>query len=465
MASTRTAALLCTLLIPCHVSGVTSLQAQSLSVRADSVLRAFVGTDAPGCAAAVDSAGTALYRGASGLAELEYQVPITVQTIFEAGSVSKQFTAAAVLLLEARGRLSLDDPVQKWFPELPQYEWPVTIRHLMNHTSGMRDWGSVIGLTGWPRWTASYNHDDALAIIARQRHLNYQPGSAFGYTNTGYNLMAMLVERISGESLSAFMQREFFTPLDMTSTSWRDDYTRVVRNRAQAYARRNGEWHLDMPFENVYGNGGLLTTVDDLLRWTSAVAEGRVGSPDVSQAMRTSGRFNDGRAVNYGGGIFLSPIRGVASFNHSGSTAGYRAMLAHFPEHGISAAILCNRADADGPALNIAMLRGTLPFDGPVMRQGRTLLDRPSVDPARMQDYVGTWYSEEVGNTLQTHARGDTLFLEPRPGRVTAYMPYVDDTFGEPGGPHIWFDRDGSGRTIRLHIRVARVDDMVYLRN
>jgi CubicO group peptidase (beta-lactamase class C family) len=466
MASTRTAALLCTLLIPCHVSGVTSLQAQSLPARADSVLRAFVGTDAPGCAAAVDSAGTALYRGAFGLAELEYQVPITVQTIFEAGSVSKQFTAAAVLLLEARGRLSLDDPVQKWFPELPQYEWPVTIRHLMNHTSGMRDWGSVIGLTGWPRWTASYNHDDALAIIARQRHLNYQPGSAFGYTNTGYNLMAMLVERISSESLSAFMQREFFTPLDMTSTSWRDDYTRVVRNRAQAYARRNGEWHLDMPFENVYGNGGLLTTVDDLLRWTSAVAEGRVGSPDVSQAMRTSGRFNDGRAVNYGGGIYLTPIRGVPSFNHSGSTAGYRAMLAHFPEHGISAAVLCNRADADAPALNIAMLSGAVPFRAPPPAANTTMSsNQATTAPVSISEFVGSWHSDEAGGSLQLSASGESLTMSSRPGLMRQLTAVGQDAFTAPGGVRLRFERDATGRPTRLHVTVARVADMVYLRN
>ena len=178
----RIAAFLTCLLISRITYLVSPLAGQSLTQHADSVFRAFVGADAPGCAAAVDSAGTAVYRGAFGLAELEYRIPITVQTIFEAGSVSKQVTAAAVLLLEARGKLSLDDPVQKWFPELPQYEWPVTLRHLMNHTSGMRDWGSVIGLSGWPRWTASYNHDDALAIIARQRSLNYEPGTAFGST-------------------------------------------------------------------------------------------------------------------------------------------------------------------------------------------------------------------------------------------------------------------------------------------
>ena len=440
------------------------VSAQALKSHADSVLRAFVGTNAPGCAVAIDSAGNSMYRGAFGLAELEHQIPITSNTIFEAGSVSKQFTAAAVLLLEARGKLSLDDPVQQWFPEIPQYQWPVTIRHLMLHTSGMRDWGAVMSLAGWPRWTATYNHNDALAIIARQRGLNFEPGSAFGYTNTGYNLMAMLVERITGESLNTFMQREFFTPLGMTSTSWRDDYTRVIPGRAQAYARRDGAWHLDMPFENVYGNGGLLTTAEDLLRWTRAVADGRVGSPSVGAAMRHSGRFNDGRAVNYGGGIYVSPIRGVASFNHSGATAGYRAMLAHFPDQQLSAAVLCNRADADAPGLNIAILAGNLPFVR-AQRPVPTLASPPhALDPARHGDYVGTWYSDEVGGTLRIMERDGRLHMERRPGQVGVLEPTGVERFSAPSGMSLRFERAATGVVDRLFVSVPRVNGMLYLR-
>jgi CubicO group peptidase (beta-lactamase class C family) len=450
------------LLLTCAASRVTSLQAQALVTHADSVLVAFVGTNAPGCAAAIDRAGMPLYRGAFGFAELEHRIPITIHTIFEAGSISKQFTAAAILLLEARGKLSLDDPVQKWFPEIPQYQWPITVRHLMLHTSGMRDWGSVIGLSGWPRWTASYNHDDALAIIARQRDLNFPPGTAFSYSNTGYNLMAMLVERASGESLAAFSRREFFEPLGMTHTSWRDDFTRIVPGRAQAYARRSGVWHLAMPFENVYGNGGLLTTVDDLLQWTQAVAEGRVGSPDISAAMRTPGRTNDGGEV-YGGGLYLNDIRGVPSFNHGGATAGYRAMLAHFPVQKVSAAILCNRADANAAALNLAMLTGTLPFF--------ELMNRPSprdandaVDPKRIPDYVGTWHSEEVGSSIRIFSRGDSLFMEQRPGQVSTLTSMLPDILESSGGILLTFERDSTGRVERLTLSVPRVNAMPYRR-
>jgi CubicO group peptidase (beta-lactamase class C family) len=449
-------------LVPGPVSRVPNLAAQGFKARADSVLRGFVGADAPGCAVAVDSAGSAAYRGAFGLAELEYRIPISVSTIFEAGSVSKQFTAAAVLLLEARGKLSLDDPVQKWFSEIPQYQWPVTIRHLMQHTSGMRDWGSVIGLSGWPRWTASYNHADALAIIARQRDLNYQPGTAFGYTNTGYNLMAMLVERAAGESLTAFTHREFFEPLGMTHTSWREDFSRVVPGRAQAYDRRDGAWHLDMPFEDVHGNGGLLTTVDDLLKWNAAVADGHVGTPDVSAAMRTTGRFNDGRAVNYGGGIFLSSIRGVPSFNHSGSTAGYRAMLAYFPEQRVSAAVLCNRGDANAPQLNIAMLATILPFEAPPRPAAPVVAQRYNFDRVRIPEYLGVYHSDEVGSDLRVSERAGALHLERRPGQVDPLRADGPDQFTSPGGMTLRFERDAAGEVTRLLVSVSRVSAMPY---
>src|SRR5690606_33257107 len=185
------------------------------------------------------------------------------------------------------------DAVQKWFPELPSYSAPVTIRHLMQHTSGLRDWGVMAAIAGWPRTRRAHDQSDALSIIARQRHLNHNTGERFSYTNSGYNLMAMLVERAARMPFEEFTRREFFEPLGMRSTSWRSDFTRLVPGRAQAYERQAGSWHLDMPFENVHGNGGLLTTVGDLLIWTEALSQGRIGRPVVSGQMKTMGKLND----------------------------------------------------------------------------------------------------------------------------------------------------------------------------
>ena len=174
---------------------------------------------------------------AYGMADLEHDVRNTPDTIFEAGSVSKQFTAMAVQLLAGDGKLSLDDPVRKYIPELPDYGKPLTIRHMLSHTSGLRDWGSVESIAGWPRTTREYTHAHVLEIVSRQKSLNFDPGTKWSYSNTGFNLAAIIVSRVSGMPFAEFSKQRIFAPLGMTHTSWRDDHTRIVKGRAIAYSR------------------------------------------------------------------------------------------------------------------------------------------------------------------------------------------------------------------------------------
>ena len=231
----------------------------------------------PGCSVGAAIDGATVFAGGYGVADLEHNIPITADTVFEPGSVSKQFTAAAVLLLEQQGKLSLDDPVRKYIPEVPDYGSPITIRHLIHHTSGLRDWGSVAAIAGWPRGTVARNHDDVLEIVHHQQALNYTPGAEYSYTNTGYNLLAILVDRVAGQSFAEFTREAIFAPLGMSSSSWRDDFRRIVPNRAIAYSPSGPSFTLNMPFENVHGNGGMLTTVGDLLRWNTNFTDARVG--------------------------------------------------------------------------------------------------------------------------------------------------------------------------------------------
>src|SRR5690242_17658655 len=224
--------------------------------------KAYVGP-APGCAAAVSLNGDVVFEKAFGLADLEHNVPNTAQTIFESGSVAKQFTAASLVLLQQEGKLSIDDPVRKYIPELPDYGAPLTIRHLLNHTSGIRDWGTVMSLTGAGRGDRVINQDLAFDVITHQRALDFAPGAEYSYSNSGYNLAAIIIERVAKQKFPAFIEERFLKPLGMTNSSWRDDFQRIVPGRAQAYSREgNGRpWRLNMPFMNVYGNGGMLTTV------------------------------------------------------------------------------------------------------------------------------------------------------------------------------------------------------------
>src|SRR4029077_14271276 len=262
------------------------------------------------------------------------------------GSVSKQFTATAVLLLAQEGKLSLDDPVRKYIPELPDYGSPLTVRHMLNHTSGLRDWGSVAGIAGWPRTTRVHTHAHVLEIVSRQHALNFTPGTRWSYSNTGFNLAAMIVQRVSGTPFPEFTRTRLFQPLGMTHTSWRDDYTRIVTGRPMAYAPRADGFHTLMPFEDVYGNGGLLTTVGDLLKWNENFTAPAVGDAAFVALQQQVGKFNDGKPVGYAFGLMVTTAGGQHIVEHSGSTAGYSAHLLRLPDEKISVAVLCNATTA-----------------------------------------------------------------------------------------------------------------------
>lgn len=320
--------------------------------RTDSVFARFAGTSGPGCAVGVSRAGQPVLARAYGMADLEHDVANTPVTVFEAGSVSKQLTAAATVLLALDGKLSLDDDVRKYIPELPDYGTPITIRHLLQHTSGLRDWGSVAAIGGWPRGTRTYTHAHVLDIARRQTALNYPPGTHYSYTNTGYNLQAILVERVSGMPFAEFSRTRLFEPLGLANTQWRDDYSEIVKGRAVAYRpAQGGGWRMDMPFENVHGNGGLLTTVDDLLRWTEELHTGATLGAKWKEEMHRQGRLNNGRQIEYASGLNVTDWRGLPEVSHSGATAGYRAFLARYPEQHVAVAVLCNAANANATQL------------------------------------------------------------------------------------------------------------------
>jgi CubicO group peptidase (beta-lactamase class C family) len=303
--------------------------------------------ETPGCAVGVSVGGTPVLARAFGLADLEHDVPNTPDTIFEAGSVSKQFTAAAVLLLAREGKLSLDDEVRKYIPELPEYGQRVTIRHMLNHTSGLRDWGNMAGIAGWPRTSRVHTHAHVLEIVSRQRALNFPSGTRYSYSNTGYNLSAILVSRVSGMSFADFTRTRIFEPMGMTRTSWRDDHGRIVKNRALSYeVGSKGDARTVMPFENVHGNGGLLTTVGDLLKWNEHFVKPTIGDAAFVAEQERPGRFNDGRAHGYALGLMVGQLDGVREVAHSGSTAGYRAHLSRYPDQRVSVAVLCNGSNA-----------------------------------------------------------------------------------------------------------------------
>ncbi|WP_337188815.1 serine hydrolase domain-containing protein [Phenylobacterium sp.] len=371
----------------------------------DPVFAAYTAT-APGCAVGVRRGdGSPVFR-AYGAADLERGAPITPDTIFEAGSVSKQFTAAAILLLVEDGKLSLADDIRRHLPEMPDYGRPITVDMLLSHTSGLRDWGELMALAGWPRTSRVYTHAEVLQIAARQRALNFTPGEAYSYTNTGYNLAALIVQRLSGYTLADYTRLRIFEPLGMTRTSWRDNFRRVVPGRAIAYrlvpGGGNGDvFGQDMPFENTYGHGGLLTTVGDLLTWNDALATGRLG-PTVYARMQQSPTLTGGRKIAYARGLMNLSADGRAEVSHGGATAGYRAWLARLPAERLSVALLCNRGDANPAVLGRRVVEAVAPSG----RRPDAAAPAPAAD---LQRLPGVYVDERSGGVLVIAARAGGL--------------------------------------------------------
>jgi CubicO group peptidase (beta-lactamase class C family) len=254
------------------------------------------------------------------------------------------------MLLARDGKLSLDDPVRKYIPEVPEPGGPVTIRQMLQHTSGLRDWGNLAAIAGWPRGTRLHTHAHVLDIVSRQRELNFPSGTRWSYSNSGYNLAAILASRLSGMPFADFTRTRMFEPLGMRDTSWRDDYTRILERRAIAYSERQGSFATDMPFENVHGNGGLLTTVGDLLKWNENFTKPVVGDAALVAEMQRSTRFTDGGTHEYALGLYVDTYKGVREVDHSGGTAGYRAHLSRYPDQQVSVAVLCNAGSANATA-------------------------------------------------------------------------------------------------------------------
>ena len=465
--ATRHAAGLLMLLV--LAAGALAAQTPALTpvqiARIDSAFAQYARTGSPGCALGVSRNDQVVLERAWGQAELEHAIPITPGTIFEGGSVSKQFTAAAVLLLAQDGKLSLDDNIRRWVPEVPDYGTPITIRHLLNHTSGLKDWGSIAGIGGWPRGSRIYTHAHVLEIIGRQGSLNYAPGAEYLYSNSNYNLLAIMAERVSGESLPALTKRLIFDPLGMTHTSWRDDFTRIVPGRAQAYAPAAGGWRLQMPNENVYGNSSLLTTVGDLLKWSANTTSMRVGGAAFRAEQQRTGVLNSGDPITYAAGIQMVAYAGQPEISHTGATAGYRAFLGRYPESGWAVAVLCNAANAPPGPLGHAVVDALLdrrPRPTTAAAPSATLSISPG-SSAPLESYAGRYVSAEADADFVAVVDNGRLVLTSRPNRRLVLTAAATDRFSA-GGNQVEFVRNGAGTVDGMRFSVDRARNVRFER-
>ncbi|MHC4990475.1 MAG: serine hydrolase domain-containing protein [Planctomycetota bacterium] len=312
--------------------------------RVDSLFAEWDRTTSPGCALAVIRDGRIVHARGYGMADLERSITLTPRSVFDIASTSKQFVAMCVLLLEEEGKLSLDDDLRKYFPSMPDYGEPITIRHLVHHTSGIRDYLVLMFLAGMPMEN-DYPEAQIVDLISRQKALNFAPGAEHLYSNSGYFLLGEIVHRVSGMTLGEYARRNIFEPLGMSSTQFYDDFKRVVPDRAIGYLpTEGGGFATELYLFDLVGDGGVLTTVEDLLVWDRNFYANRVGAGEQSliDRMLTPGRLANGETLGYACGLGVSTYRGLKTVSHGGAWAGYRSQLLRFPEQRFSVVVLSN---------------------------------------------------------------------------------------------------------------------------
>lgn len=412
----------------------------------DEVLSPWAGARTPGCAVGVSVDGRVDYARGVGTADLTNDVPITPRTIFHAASISKQFTAFSIGLLEARGRLSYADPVRKFIPELPSVMDAITIDQLIHHTDGLREQGQLLYLAGW-RTDDVLTEGDIMWALTRQRRLNFEPGTEVVYGNAAYNLLAVVVQRVTGRTLRQFAATEIFGPLGMSDTRFGDGYAEVVRNRASSYVRdRDGVWTY-APLNIRYGGStGLLTTVGDLLKWEQNLLDGRVGGTRLVGAMRTSGTLRDGTPVAYGHGLRLRDYRGLPMVSHDGVDAGFRSEGLLFPDQRLAIVTLCNGSTADASRIARRIADGYL---GPTATRPE-LEPVASMAPAEQAALAGTYWSEQTDEVIELRWTGTALRVA---GASVDLVPIGNDAFRPEDQPNEWRFLRASGGVQTLSIR------------
>ncbi len=361
--------------------------------------------DSPGCAVGALRNGEFAFRDAFGMANLDDGVSLTPESVFRMASVSKQFTVAAVLLAERDGLLTLDNPIRHHFPELPAWADPVTVRHLIHHTSGIRDYLTVMWLRGQGD-DAHYSDADVAGALGRLERLNFEPGSEYLYSNSGYWLLGQLLPRVSGSSLRQFAGERLLEPLGMTGSHFHDDVREVVPGRARGYRPRDGGgWELDETTLGMVGDGGLYTSVSEMAHWERMFLDPAAFGPEFLESLLRRGELSDGRLQTYAGGLVHGTHGGRAVIQHGGGFVGFRTFLLRFPEDAFAVHVLCNAASADPGALARAVADRFLP-------------PLEEADPPEVFEIEGAWWDGTTGSFVTDAADFEGRVLLDEPDRV-----------------------------------------------
>ena len=427
-----------------HIIGARDARA----LRADSVFQRFDRTDAPGCALGVYQDGKVLYARGYGMASLQNGIALSPRSVLDVGSISKQFTAMAILLLQQEGKLSLDDPIRKYIPEMPAYADKVTLRRALSQTSGLRDLYVMWGQTG-----RAFAGDtiDALRVITRSAEPNYEPGARYLYTNSGWILAAQIVYRLTGKTLAQFAEERIFRPLGMYDTRYLADASMVIPNLADSYAPRpGGGFRLARSAYDgaIMGAGAVQTTVEDFGRWLNNYDAATIGGRQILETMTTATTLNDGSPATSGAntayavGLSVGTLRGLRVISHGGSWAGFRGHFLRFPEQRYAVATFCNFSTS-GPDSLARKVAGI--YLGDQMQPDSAAMWTASLAAAphrelpveSLRSLVGVWRNDERGEVRRTRLLGDSLVATG--GERVHLVPIAGERFRAGSGIEISF--------------------------
>jgi CubicO group peptidase (beta-lactamase class C family) len=420
--------------------------------------------DSPGAAIAIVRDGDVLYERGYGCANLEYGIPITPETVFDIASVSKQFAGLAIAMLAVEGKIALDADIHAYLPELPDFGASVTVRHLVHHMSGIRDWVAGLAIAGW-RMDDVITFDHILNMALHQRSLNFAPGAEYCYSNTGYNLLAEIVARVSGQSFRAWTDAHFFQPLSMTNTRFRDDHQELIRNRAVAYgADEQGGFH-NIPNNLVaFGSSSLFTTVHDLTKWALNFETKTVGDPAAFEWMHRQGVLNDGTRIGYAFGVIVDEYRGLRRVQHSGGWAGFSTHLVRFPDDRTAIIVLCNQPHVGAGRLayqiaDILLADRLSPEEPKSDAPPSEETSPPTLTAEQLEAFVGDYVSDELETTYHLRVRDGQLVAEHWRHGETQLSPVSDDRFRMERWwmPRLDFLRDDAQNVIGFEVMMERI--------
>lgn len=461
-----------------YAAEASSYPSTKLSAQVDKLFAPWDKPESPGAAVGVFKDGKIIYAKGYGIANLDYDIPMSPQTALRTGSLSKQFIAMAIALLAEQGKLSVDDDIREYLPEIPDYGKPITLSHLLHHTSGIREYITLVSLIGKPEGSGYvYTPDDLLSMLARQKALDFTPGEKYSYSNSGYFLLAEIISRVSGTSASHFLKKNIFEPLGMTNTILYDNPNDIVKNRGVGYSPlEGGGYRLNILRLKVIGDLGVVTTVEDFFKWDQNFYTNKLGkaSPTLIETLLSTGTLNNGEKQGYAYGLELGSYRGLNTVHHSGSAVGFVTNYLQFPQQKLSIIVLSNVSSFEPEEISEKI--ADLYLEDQLIEMPLFMVDESSseqMNPTRdlnyseVKAYAADYYSDELNIVYRLRNLDGELNLKVNAlsGSIQARAKDLltwGGGVGSEGGADLKIIRDSVGKISGFSLQSDSVQGLIF---